>query len=112
MERNKLNDIPDFSLENLEYISVKSSKKTYQAFVIGICGPANCGKTYISENLKDHLRKKGFSCCILKEKNFFKQINKTFSSEEERTLFMGNYDFDSVNRLCNRFRLYKVHILG
>jgi pantothenate kinase-related protein Tda10 len=64
------NSIPEFNLESRlgsQDGGSKISKTRYQAFVIGICGGANSGKTFIVEDMISHMKKQGITVVTLKE---------------------------------------------
>ena len=97
LQMNKHKDsFDEFKLDGFEE-EIKSNKKSdnFQAFVIGICGGANSGKTFIAEEMEKDMSKLGIGVVVLKEKNFFKKLDQNFETEEERQNFISKYDFDS-----------------
>ena len=81
------NSIPEFNLESrLDSIDGRSfvSKTRYQAFVIGILGGANSGKTFIVEDMVAHMKKVGITVVTLKE------VPQTFSKPTLEKFLQSN----------------------
>jgi len=67
--------------------------------VIGICGGSCSGKSFISSFLKRKFEELKFTATILKEKNFLKQLNLEQMDEEQKRLYIKNYDFDNPHAI-------------
>ena len=89
-----------FKLESqFDEIEISKKGENFQAFVIGICGGANSGKSFIVEEMEKDMGKLGIGVVVLKEKNFFKKIDQVFETDEERINFISKYDFDSPDAI-------------
>ena len=93
------NSFEDFRLESTDGKSNRTLTQKYQAFTIGICGGANSGKSFILKDMRDNMKKIGVSCVYLKEKNFFKPLDRKFETDEERIKYIEDHDFDSPDAI-------------
>jgi|JI9StandDraft_1071089.scaffolds.fasta_scaffold09504_1 uridine kinase len=67
--------------------------KNKPPIIIGICGGASSGKSFIIKWLKEQFNKSQISVCVLKEKNFFKSVE--IQNVQDRKHYLKNYDFDT-----------------
>lgn len=74
-------------------IKSKLKKKDQPPIVVGICGGFCSGKSFIIKWLKNQFEQHSVNVCVLKEKNFLKEIN--IQNPEDREQYIKNYDFDS-----------------
>jgi len=63
--------------------------------VIGICGAASSGKTYIAGNIKDYFKKMGIKVTIVKERDFLLPIN--IENKDDKQKYISEYDFDHID---------------
>jgi uridine kinase len=86
------------NLEKLDKLKldVNESKSTKGGpTIIGICGAASSGKSFIAGNIKDYFKKSGIQTTILKERNFLLPINLENKEDEQR--YIQEYDFDHID---------------
>lgn len=98
--RIETNDNQSMSELVLDPVSGKNSVisfSTMKPIFMGICGGSGSGKTFISKWIKNHFSKTSIRICVLKEKNFLKQLE--LSKDVDREVCLKNYDFDSPDAI-------------
>lgn len=101
--------IPELSLDNEQEKTVQSTSTNSKPIFMAICGGSGCGKTFISKWITKRFAKSSISVCILKEKNFLKNVEIT--NEEDRENYLKNYDFDNPNAVDWELFEKAAHIL-
>lgn len=87
------NSIIDLDLDGEDAKQESASCRTTKPVFMAICGGSGSGKTFISKWIMRHFENTDISVCMLKEKNFLKNLE--ISENIDRESFLKSYDFDN-----------------